>query len=213
MIQLVRFPGWLIVQLRRASRALRMRLLRPLFRSYGHNVSFDPDGWYTYETISVGSDVFLGYRPLLMATGSHIRIGSKVMFGPYVSIIAGNHNTSEVETAMFDVKKKKIGDDVEINIEDDVWIGAHAVILNGVTVGRGAIVAAGAVVTKNVPAYAVVAGSPARVVKFRWDIETIQRHEAALYPSQFRIPVTVLKAMQETRLSRHPVSATWGGEQ
>lgn len=196
MITPLRFPGWCTVQLRRTSRALRMRLLRPLFRSYGRNVSFDPDGWYDYERISIGSDVFLGYRPLLMATGSHIRIGSKVMFGPYVSIIAGNHNTSEVETAMFDVKNKRSGDDLEIVIEDDVWIGARAVILRGVIVGRGAVVAAGAVVTNNVPPYAIVGGSPARVLRFRWDIETIQRHEAALYSPELRIPAMVLAAQQ-----------------
>lgn len=207
MTPLSHLPGWFIVQLRRTSRALRMSLLRPLFRSYGRKVSFDPDGWYSYESISIGSDVFLGYRPLLMATGSHIRIGSKVMFGPYVSIIAGNHNTSEVETAMFDTKHKRSGDDLEIVIEDDVWIGARAVILRGVIVGRGAIVGAGAVVTKNVPPYAVVGGSPARVLKFRWDLETIQRHEAALYPPELRISATVLKAAQQAR-SRQQAGAT-----
>ena len=61
-----------------------------------------------------------------------------------------------------------------IIIGDDVWIGYRATILDGVTIGQGAVVAAGAVVTKNVPPYAVVAGIPARVVRKRFDEETIR---------------------------------------
>lgn len=189
----LRVPGWLILQLRRLSRYIRMRLLLPLFRSHGSNVRFDPDGLYSFGTISLGSDVSLGLRPLLMAAESTIRIGSKVMFGPYVSILAGNHNTAQLGKAMFDVREKRKEDDADVIIEDDVWIGSHATILKGVTVGRGGIVGAGAVVTKDVPPYAIVAGSPARLVKFRWDVETIQRHEAALYPPGSRISAEVLK--------------------
>ncbi|MEV7663036.1 DapH/DapD/GlmU-related protein [Paenarthrobacter sp. NPDC089316] len=57
----------------------------------------------------------------------------------------------------------------EVVIEDDVWIGARAIILPGVRVGRGSVVAAAAVVTKSVPPFSVVAGNPARVVKSRAD--------------------------------------------
>ena len=54
-----------------------------------------------------------------------------------------------------------------IHIEEDAWIGAHAVILPGVTVGRGAVVGAGSVVTHDVPPYAIVAGVPARILRYR----------------------------------------------
>lgn len=202
MTSLVSVPYGLFVQLRRVSRAIRMRLLRSHFKSCGTNVRFDPDGSYSYSTISLGCDVFIGYRPLLAAAESSIRIGSKVMLGPYVSIIGGDHNTSEVGTAMIDVKKKRKKDDADVVIEDDVWIGAHAIILKGVTVGRGAIVGAGAVVKKDVPPYAVAVGSPAKVVKFRWDVETILRHEEALYSPTSRIPAHILRAAQETFLDR-----------
>jgi acetyltransferase-like isoleucine patch superfamily enzyme len=74
-------------------------------------------------------------------------------------------------------------DDRDVVISDDVWIGTRAIILHGVTIGRGAVVAGGAVVTKNVPPYAIVGGIPARVLRYRWDAETISRHEAILYPS------------------------------
>lgn len=176
-----------------------MYLLLPLFGSRGCNVRIDPDGSYAFTTIYLGSDVALGLAPILMADRANIRIGSKVMFGPHVLIVAGNHNTDVVGTAMIDVVTKRERDDIGVIIEDDVWIGSRAIILDGVTVGRGSIVGAGAVVTKSVPPYAVVVGSPARLVKFRWDVETIQRHEAALYPPESRIPADVLKRVQ----SRH----------
>ena len=61
----------------------------------------------------------------------------------------------------------------DIVLEDDVWIGCNAVILSGVHIGQGAVVAAGAVVTKDIPAYAVVAGNPAHIIKYRFDKEYI----------------------------------------
>jgi acetyltransferase-like isoleucine patch superfamily enzyme len=57
----------------------------------------------------------------------------------------------------------------DINIEDDVWIGANVTILGGVNIGRGSIIGAGAVVTKNVPSMAIAAGVPARLIKWRGD--------------------------------------------
>ena len=59
-------------------------------------------------------------------------------------------------------------------------------ILKGVTVGRGAVVAAGALIIKNVPPYAIVGGVPAKVLKFRWDIQETMQHELELYPSDRR---------------------------
>jgi acetyltransferase-like isoleucine patch superfamily enzyme len=82
--------------------------------------------------------------------------------------------------------EKTPDDDLGVIIEDDVWVGTRAVILHGVRVRRGAIVAAGAVVTKSVPPYAIVGGVPARVLKFRWDVETILKHEEALYSADER---------------------------
>ena len=65
---------------------------------------------------------------------------------------------------MYDVKTKRPQDDQDVTIEDDVWIGVGSIILRGVTVHRGAVVAAGAVVTEDVPPYAVVGGVPARII-------------------------------------------------
>lgn len=174
-----------------------MYLYRPLFAAHGKNFRFGPYGVYSFRTIFVGDDVNLGWRPTLMAAKSKIVIGNKVMFGPEVMIVAGDHNTSVIGRFIFDVTEKRPEDDRDVIIEDDVWIGSRAIILKGLTIGRGAIIGAGAVVTKSVPPYAVAAGNPARVLKFRWDTDTILRHEAALYPPEKRLTRDVLKAIQE----------------
>ena len=71
--------------------------------------------------------------------------------------------------------------DVDVVIEEEAWIGTGCIILKGVTVGRGAVVAAGSIVTKTVPPYSICAGVPAKVVKMRFTPEQIAEHEAKLY--------------------------------
>lgn len=72
------------------------------------------------------------------------------------------------------------GDKFQVVIEDDVWIGFGAIILSGVRIGRGSIVAAGAVVTKDVPPYSIVVPQQARVLRARFTPEEIERHEEKL---------------------------------
>lgn len=177
-------------------RRVLMMLYRPLFAAHGCHFTFDPFGAYSFSTISVGNRVSLGYRPVLIASRSHIRIGNHVMFGPEVVIMGGNHTTRHVGRFMNDVtdREKRPEDDREVVIDDDVWVGARAVILHGVTIGRGAIVGAGAVVTKSVPPYAIAVGNPARVLRFRWDVATILEHEAQLYPADQRFSREALEA-------------------
>lgn len=69
----------------------------------------------------------------------------------------------------------------DIIVEEDVWIGVNVTLLSGAHIGRGAIIGAGSVVTKEIPPYAVAAGNPARVIKFKWSIEDILEHEKKLY--------------------------------
>ena len=178
---------------RRGSRRLRMWALMPLFSRHGKRFVFDPDGLYSFEHIEVGDDVSLGARPVLLAALSRIVIGNQVMFGPEVVIVGGGHNPTVVGRPMKAVREKTGNEDLGVVIDDDVWIGARAVILRGVRVGRGAIVAAGSVVTKSVPPYAIVAGNPARILRFRWDAEGIIGHEALLYAEKERIPVAQIR--------------------
>lgn len=182
---------------RRTRRALRGYATVDRFAARGTGFTFDPDGVYTYETIEVGSGVDLGYRPILIAARSRIRIGDHVMFGPEVTVRGGNHKVDQVGVPMTAAAKGAGDDDLDrgVTIGDDVWVGTRAVILSGVTVGRGAVVGAGAVVTRSVPPYAIVAGNPARVIRLRWPVGTIAEHERRLYPPDRRLTPAELAAL------------------
>ena len=171
-----------------------MLLLRPAFHGYGKNFLFDPYGYYTFNNIEVGDDVSIGDGAMLMATESKIIIGNKVMFGPNVTVIGGNHNTSILGRFMYDDREKRPEDDQDVIIEDDVWIGSGATILKGVKVGRGSIVAAGAVVNREVFPYTIVGGVPAKKISIRFNsLESILKHETALYPSEKRFSMESLR--------------------
>ncbi len=136
------------------------------FRSVGKNVKLCEGGAFTYRTISIGDDVFIGRNCCFQSEHGIITIGNHVMFGPGVNIHGGNHSIDRTDIPMKSVQKQP-GQDGEVRICDDVWIAANAIILAGVTVGKGSVVAAGAVVTHDVPPMAIVAGVPAKVIRYR----------------------------------------------
>lgn len=82
----------------------------------------------------------------------------------------------------------------DIIVEEDVWLGINVTLLAGAHIGRGAICGAGCVVRKKVPPYAVVIGNPARIVKFKYSVEDIIRHEEILYAPEDRIPREILES-------------------
>jgi acetyltransferase-like isoleucine patch superfamily enzyme len=170
----------LILYFLKIYRKCLMQIYKPLFKKYGRNFVFDPFGIYSFKTIQVGDDVYIGPGANFSASKSYIKIGSKVLFGPNVTIRGGNHNTSVIGKYMFDVKEKRADDDLPVIIEDDVWVGVGAIILKGVTIGRGSIVAAGSVVNKNIPAYSIAGGIPAKVLKKRFTNTEIELHERLL---------------------------------
>ena len=109
---------------------------------------------YFPRHLFIGENVFVNHNSTLMAAGG-IEIGEGTFIGPNVSIITDNHEFGSLQ--YLHPKKVKIG--------NRVWIGANAVILPGVTIGNHCVVAAGAVVTKDVPPHSLVAGVPAKVIK------------------------------------------------
>lgn len=158
-----------------------MYIMIHLFASRGKNIKFSPtNSKFSYKTITFGNDVFIGSGATFMASESKIIIGDKVMFGPNVTIMGGNHNITMLGKYMFDVKEKRPEDDLPVIIENDVWVGAGVIILKGVTIGRGSVVAAGSVVLKDVPAYSIIGGVPAKVLKMRFSENEIQKHEQIL---------------------------------
>lgn len=108
--------------------------------------------------------------------GNFVSIASGVKF-----LLGGNHRTDTVSTYPFKVKilgeKTEATTKGKIIIEDDVWIGMDAMILSGVTIGKGAVVAARSVITRDVPPYSIVAGNPAKVIRYRFDKNLIKKLE------------------------------------
>lgn len=112
--------------------------------------------------ISIGDHSLFGPYMTIYGLGS-VSIGSYVAVASYSTIVASNHNFKDRGRYIRQQGSTGKG----ISIEDDVWIGAHCVILDGVTVGKGSVVAAGSVVNKNVESYTVVGGVPASFLKER----------------------------------------------
>jgi maltose O-acetyltransferase len=112
------------------------------------------------DTISIGNRCQINHGCRL----GNVIIGDFVMIGIDVIFITQLHNSSSMEIPMACQGKIKCPPSV---IENDVWIGTRVVIMPGIRIGKGAIVGACAVVTKDVPPYAVVAGVPARIIKYR----------------------------------------------
>lgn len=124
-----------------------------------------PTGKYGGEIgagLKIGDNSNIGPFSYIGCSGMII-IGNNVMISPRVSIYAENHNFFRTDIPMKQqgVTKEKV------IIEDDCWIAANSIILAGVTVGKGSIISAGSVVTKDVPPYSIVGGVPAKIIKKR----------------------------------------------
>lgn len=130
--------------------------------------------------MSVGDYTSIPKGSLFYCTEAELKIGKKVIFGPHPTIITGDHRIDVVGKYIMDSRDKLPENDLPVVIEDDVWTGANVTILKGVTIGRGSVVAAGAVVTKSCPPYSIIGGVPARVLKMRFTPEEIERHEKLL---------------------------------
>ena len=113
-------------------------------------------------------------HPVILIIGNYVSIANDVKF-----ILASEHNYKFLSTYPFKVKycneKYEALSKGSIIVEDDVWIGANAIILSGIRIGQGAVIAAGSVVTKDVEPYSIVAGNPAKIIKYRFAPEIIDK--------------------------------------
>lgn len=135
-------------------------------------------GW---KNLILDEYVTIGPRALIYCTSSKIIFQKKIVVGPGLTIIAGDHNFAEDGKFICDQHIKRDENDKDVIIESDVWIGCNVTILKGVTIGRGSVVAAGAVVTKSCPPYSIIGGVPAKVIKQRFTLDEIVKHEEILY--------------------------------
>ncbi|MFZ4796184.1 MAG: acyltransferase [Bacteroidia bacterium] len=157
-------------------------------RSCGKNVRIHPNTsvFFGLNNLTIGNDVSIPRYAHIFCNDAPLTIGNKVVFGPAPTIVTGNHRIDVVGKFIVDSHEKLFENDKEVIIEDDIWVGANVTILMGVTVGRGCVIAAGSVVNKSCPPYSIIGGVPAKILKYRFNIDEIIKHEMLLYPSEKR---------------------------
>ena len=179
---LKRMVDWLIMNQVETRPRWFIRLLAPLYQHRGrhaiihHSVRMDTPPYRKFwlgdysvvesfacinnavGDVIIGNHTRIGLHNTIIGP---VTIGSHVNLAQGITITALNHN--------FDDSEKRIDQQgistKEVVLEDDIWVGANAVILPGVTIGKHAVVAAGAIVTKDVPPHSLVAGVPAKVIR------------------------------------------------
>jgi acetyltransferase-like isoleucine patch superfamily enzyme len=132
--------------------------------------------FFKKNSISVGDFVFIGARAHVYA---NVTIGNFVMLASNVAIVGGDHRFDIVGVPIRFTGRDGMEELMTI-IEDDAWIGHGSIIMAGMKIGRGAIVTAGAVVTNDVPPYAIVGGVPAKLIRYRFNPEQQKQHDDAM---------------------------------
>lgn len=125
--------------------------------------------------ITIGHNCFIGEFNVMRGQGG-IRIGNDVYTGPMVQIVAVNHVYQDPARPIREQGITARG----IVIEDDVWIGAGATVVDGVTIGKGSIIGAGSVVTSDIPPYSIAVGTPAKPIKDRRQVSNQQQADVFL---------------------------------
>ena len=133
--------------------------------------------------VCCGSDISIGPGAYFVSTHSNIFIHDHVIFGPNVTIYTGDHPTDIIGKHISEItdQDKEPGKyDKDVIIEEGCWIGTRAIILKGVTIGRGSVIGAGAIVTKDVPPYSIYTGIPSVRIRARFSENEIEEHEKLL---------------------------------
>lgn len=139
---------------------LRSFLASKIMLKAGNNMNVERGASFSRK-LSVGNNSGLGVNCQLQGK---ITIGDNVMMGPEVYIYTTNHEFSRMDIP---ICQQGYQDEKPVVIEDNVWIGSRVTILPGVTIGTGSVIGTGAVVTKNMPPFSIIAGTPAKVIKKR----------------------------------------------
>lgn len=121
-------------------------------------------GAFKNSYLSIGENTYIGENNNIRASGGTVNIGANCLISQNVTIVTTNHNIKKGE--LINKQGWSLVNNY-ITIGDDVWIGASSVVLPGVTIGSGAVIAAGSIVTKNVDENAIVVGNPAKLLRYR----------------------------------------------
>ena len=158
------------------------------FAQCGENVIISPPFFVgNKHNLYVGPNVSIGPNAHISANNAKFICKGHTAIAENLTVHTGNH-ARLIGQYVTDIKEadKPQGYDKDVIVCEDVWIGSNVTLLAGVTVGRGSTIAAGAVVNKDVPPYAIVGGIPAKLIKFYWTIDQILDHEAKLYSEDER---------------------------
>ena len=156
-----------------------------LFGHFGKNASIarpcdlkNPKNIYLYDFARIGC------RSTIMTMGNSKFIMKRgCLTAEGLVVVTSNHRQ---HIGQFLQGNNEDNEYKDIIVEEDVWIGINVTLLAGAHIGRGAIIGACSVVTKEIPPYAVAVGNPAKVIKFKWSIDDILKHERMLYPENER---------------------------
>jgi virginiamycin A acetyltransferase len=173
---------------------LKIPIIRELYRTHQknnfqknwkrknkHNFTSIGDRTFPIENVKVGhySYGMLNVQSMYVQTTEKLTIGNFVSIAPGATFLLGmNHQINTITTyplysRFIEYDKKDSTSNGKIIIEDEVWIGTNALILSGLTIGKGAIIAAGSIVTKDVPPYSIYGGNPAKLIKYRFSEDII----------------------------------------
>lgn len=174
---------------------LKIPIVRQIYREYEkslfqkqwkakntHNFTSVGDRMFPIDNVSVGKYSYglLTIQSLYEQPNEKLNIGNFVSIAPGVQFLMGvNHQLNTITTyplysRFIQYDKIDASSKGEINIGDEVWLGTNALIMSGVTIGKGAIVAAGSIVTKDIPPYHIYGGNPAKLIKPRFADEIIK---------------------------------------
>lgn len=160
-------------------KSIRMNSLKRKWRKRNYNNITVPNSKFDINRVTVGNRTYGRLNVVMYDMDSELDIGHYVSIADNVTFILGSeHYLNHISTFPFRVLVLK--EDCSeaygkgnITIGDDVWIGYGATVMSGVNVGQGAVIGAGALVTKDVPPYSIVAGDPAKIIRYRFDEKMI----------------------------------------
>lgn len=155
-------PSSLAPRFGRIYKKWRADLARVYCVHVGENVNMEPHVSFNHA-LQIGDNSGIGEHSEIYGD---VRIGNDVMMGTNCIIYSRNHKFDRVDIPMW---KQGFSEVKPVIIDDDVWIGGRVTILPGVHVGKGVVIGAGSVVTKDIPEYAIVAGNPAKIIRCRKD--------------------------------------------
>jgi acetyltransferase-like isoleucine patch superfamily enzyme len=166
--------NWLLRALPNTLWPLKVIFIKKSLKKTGFRFRVGPKcQLFDHRLIEIGNNVFIGDGSII-TTVVPVKIGNNVMFGPEVMLIGGDHKITEIGQPMSLVKD--LGLNSPITIEDDVWLGARTIVLKGVTIGEGAVVGAGSLVSKNILPYSINVGQPAKLVRCRFNYDDLKKH-------------------------------------